>query len=238
MAHKAHMLRMSMVQDVFFPEDLNPSRMNEFLPGMGLEGNQQAGDRSGGTRWVDRKRLLHFVKTKVERSQKGRTATLFVIFTICYMTAVVLQRNCRDSQSLIAGMDKYLTTATFRDPDNMDLKTFHDIVTLDDLWLWHHEVLAPKIYSSHYYNGMLQTGKDRSSILTFNRLTTGFRMVQVMRISGFWFRDSPLYYSVDENTDTELNLAFDLSTGTWQQEHACRICVSKTKKLVLICLFD
>ncbi len=52
------------------------------------------------------------------------------------------QRNCRDSQSLIAGMDKYLTSATFRDPGTMDLKTFHDIVTLDDLWLWHHEVLT------------------------------------------------------------------------------------------------
>ena len=75
---------------------------------------------------VDRKRLLHHVKTKVnpmsrffslllcthissararvyagvqskhmhsqvERSQKGRTAVLFIIFTICYMTSIVLQ---------------------------------------------------------------------------------------------------------------------------------------------------
>jgi len=36
---------------------------------------------------------------QVERSQKGRTATLFVIFTICYMTAVVLQVINVDLQS-------------------------------------------------------------------------------------------------------------------------------------------
>jgi|LauGreDrversion2_3_1035106.scaffolds.fasta_scaffold21049_1 hypothetical protein len=52
-------------------------------------------------------------------------------------------------------MDKYLTTATFRDPGNMDLKTFHDIVTLDDLWLWHHEVLT--IFQSPQPNSSIQT---------------------------------------------------------------------------------
>jgi|NorSeaMetagenome_1021524.scaffolds.fasta_scaffold32388_3 hypothetical protein len=40
-------------------------------------------------------------------------------------------------------MDKYLTRPTFRDPGNLELKTFYDIVTIDDLWLWHYEVLKP-----------------------------------------------------------------------------------------------
>ena len=48
---------------------------------------------------------------------------------------------------------------------------------MDDVWMWHHYVLVPKIYSPHNYNGQKLTGKDFGTILTFNRLTTGFRMV-------------------------------------------------------------
>ena len=53
-----------------------------------------------------------------------------------------LQRNCRDAQSLISAMDNFLTKTTFRDPGNLELKTFDDIVTTDDVWLWHYEVLT------------------------------------------------------------------------------------------------
>ena len=74
-------------------------------------------------------------------------------------------------------MDEYLTDATFRDPSNFELKTFHSLATIDDVWLWHYYVLAPKVYTSQHYNGAQQEGKDRGTILTFNRLTTGFRMV-------------------------------------------------------------
>jgi len=56
--------------------------------------------------------------------------------------------------------------------------------TLQDVWMWHYYVLAPKIYTSHHYNGEKQEGKDRGSILTFNRLTSGFRMVQRRVLNG------------------------------------------------------
>lgn len=74
-------------------------------------------------------------------------------------------------------MQEYFTDATFRDPTNFQLKTLDDLTTIDDVWLWHYYVLAPKVYTSRYYNGAQQQGKDRGTILTFNRLTTGFRMV-------------------------------------------------------------
>ena len=80
-------------------------------------------------------------------------------------------------RAVVAGMQEYLTDATFRDPTNFQLKTLDDLTTIDDVWLWHYYVLAPKVYTSRYYNGAQQQGKDRGTILTFNRLTTGFRMV-------------------------------------------------------------
>jgi len=176
MASKAYKLRLDNVADVPFNEDDLNVHGTEYEQGRQHDSKKQ--------RFVDRTRLLAHVKVKVERSQKGRTAVLFIIFTTIYMSAIVLQRNCRDTQGLVAGMGKYLTSATFRDPGTFELKTFHDLANMDDVWMWHYYVLAPKIYTSHYYNGIKQEGKDRGSILTFNRLTTGFRMVQRRALNG------------------------------------------------------
>ena len=52
------------------------------------------------------------VQSQVERSEKGRTAVLFIIFTTLYMSAIVLQRNCRDGQVSISMRHDMQHTAT------------------------------------------------------------------------------------------------------------------------------
>jgi len=52
------------------------------------------------------------VQSQVERSEKGRTAVLFIIFTTLYMSAIVLQRNCRDGQVSILMRHDMQHTAT------------------------------------------------------------------------------------------------------------------------------
>ena len=145
-------------------------------------GNERNGRAE--TRRVDRKRLLDHVKVKVERSRKGRTAVLFMIFTAFYISALILQRNCRDSEALVRMMRGYLSEATFRDPETFELKTLSDVATVEDVWMWHYYVFVPKLYASRHYNGNPLSGKERGTVLTFNRLTTGFRMSQRRVLNG------------------------------------------------------
>jgi hypothetical protein len=199
MAAKAHKLRLETLDD-----GILATMAHGFLENMHESHRDAAGREQKSvkeTRRIDRKRLLQHVKVKVERSMKGRTALMFMVFTGFYMTAVVLQRNCRDAQSVVSGMRKYLTQATFRDPTNFELKTVNDLATIEDVWMWHYYVLAPKLYVSKHYNGAATEGKDRQAILTFNRLTTGFRMVQrrALNATGLFCVPRPQYQSFVQN---------------------------------------
>ena len=69
--------------------------------------------------------------------------------------------------------------AEFRDPETLEMKTFMNITTVEEFWEWHTLSFCPGlIFKQELPNGEKMERGHINTIMTHNRLTSGFRMMQ------------------------------------------------------------
>lgn len=76
------------------------------------------------------------------------------------------------------GLKRYFMAA-YRDPETLEMKTFMDISTVEEFWEWHSLIFCPTlIYVQELPNGARMERGHINTMMTHNRLTSGFRMMQ------------------------------------------------------------
>lgn len=89
-----------------------------------------------------------------------------------------VQRDSEPSSSMQMGLKNYFM-AEYRDPETFEMKTFLDITTVDEFWEWHSLLFCPKlIFVQKLANGEAMERGAQNTLMTHNRLTSGFRMMQ------------------------------------------------------------
>ena len=72
-------------------------------------------------RGVNLKKLFTVVRTKHERSEKGRSFVIYCIWTAFYLTAIILQRKANYAAYVNTGIRTYYTSGVFRDPNTFEV---------------------------------------------------------------------------------------------------------------------
>ena len=129
------------------------------------------------------RKVLNVAEAKRQNSVLGMQFLRFCVFLCVYLFLVYNHRQAYVSESLYSGIKKRLAMTPFRDPETLAMKTWFDIVTVEDFWNWHEFVLVPQLLADSPTVPGPEERADAlakaNTLLHHNKLVGSFRMTVI-----------------------------------------------------------
>ena len=129
------------------------------------------------------RKVLNVAEAKRQNSVLGMQFLRFCVFLCVYLFLVYNHRQAYVSESLYSGIKKRLAMTPFRDPESLEMKTWFDIVSVEDFWNWHEFVLVPQLLADSPTVPGQEERADAlakaNTLLHHNKLVGSFRMTVI-----------------------------------------------------------
>ena len=175
------------------------------------------------------RKVLNVAEAKRQNSVLGMQFLRFCVFLCVYLFLVYNHRQAYVSESLYSGIKKRLAMTPFRDPETLAMKTWFDIVTVEDFWNWHEFVLVPQLLADSPTVPGPEERADAlakaNTLLHHNKLVGSFRMTVIRakeRACAVPAKYAGAFARADADGGARSTCARELSgvsSGGWQDGH-------------------
>ena len=124
------------------------------------------------------RKVLNLAMAKKKNSEIGMQMLRFTVFLLIYIGVLFLQRDAYNSESLYSGLRKKFAETPYRDPVTLELKTWLDVITVQDFWNWHQFLFIPSLLQETPSSPETAT-TEPYTILGHNKLINSFRMTLI-----------------------------------------------------------
>ena len=130
-----------------------------------------------GTEPLSRERTLAILRRKEKRSVMISELLQFALYTLVYISAVLMQRPILWSHDLESAIESVFVKQTVSQVSGGF--AFEEISSHADVFTWMHEVFLPVVYADTWYNGDDSDDLDEHTIGAQTVFVGGFRLLQI-----------------------------------------------------------
>ncbi len=152
--------------------------------GVDATGQEPGGPTISNDRVISMKRLWEEVDSKRARSLLSGSFFRYLCFVIIYLIALQHQKSAEPTYMLTQGIRAHYIDEPFIDSHSQKLRTFEEIGSVGDFWMWMEQRFLPATFDLFWSNGDPKTDFFKGALLAGNRVVKGFRVTQRRSESG------------------------------------------------------